>query len=384
MHRSVLPRPRAWLFCALSACGAASALAAPPAQAPNLDPLQRPAAMSVRANTSVLLSLARAGDRLVAVGERGTVLVSDDQGGSWRQVAVPVSVSLTGVYFVDAQQGWAVGHGQVVLHSADGGLSWTRQLDGVQAAQIELQAAQANPETSEGQLKTAQRLVREGADKPFLDLHFFDANHGLVVGAYGSIFATQDGGKTWHSRRADLDNPAGRHLYRLHVQGNVLYLAGEQGMLFHAPGREARFEQIKTPYAGSFFGVISSARGDVLAYGLRGNLWRKPANSNASDAWSQVPTPAPVTVTSAALLSDGSLVVVDEAGKLLRSTDDGQSFTSVALTQTAASFTDVVQARDGSLVLSSARGPLRIAAAAASTGTPAGTPAGTPTGTAKP
>jgi photosystem II stability/assembly factor-like uncharacterized protein len=342
----------AWWTGLLAACACLPAGAAPA----NFDPLQHPAAISVRATASVLLRLARAGERLVAVGERGTILLSDDQGKSWRQVPAPVSVSLTGVFFADDQNGWIVGHGQVVLHSQDGGQTWQRQLDGVQAARIELETAQADPNASEDQRKTAQRLVKEGADKPFLDVHFFDAQHGLVVGAYGSIFATADGGKTWRSRRADLNNPAGRHLYRLHVQGNELYLAGEQGALFHASGRDSRFEQVKTPYAGSFFGVLRSAKGDVLAYGLRGNLWRQAAGS---DTWDQVPTPAPVTITSAALLRDGSIVMVDEAGKLLRSTDEGKSLAPLPLSQTA-SFTDVVQARDGGLALTSARGAVRI------------------------
>jgi photosystem II stability/assembly factor-like uncharacterized protein len=329
----------------------------PVAAAPDsFDPLQHSAAISVRATASVLLSMARAGERLVAVGERGTILLSDDQGKSWRQVPVPVSVSLTGVSFIDGQTGWVVGHGQLVLHSQDGGQTWQRQLDGVQAARIELETTQADPNASEDQRKTAQRLVKEGADKPFLDVHFFDAQHGLVVGAYGSIFATADGGKTWRSRRADLNNQAGRHLYRLHVQGNDLYLAGEQGALYHARGRDSRFEQIKTPYAGSFFGVLLSAKGDVLAYGLRGNLWRQAAGN---DTWSQVPTPSPVTITSAALLRDGSIVMVDEAGKLMRSTDEGKSVAPLPLNQ-AASFTAVVQAGNAGLVLAGARGALRI------------------------
>ncbi len=54
-------------------------------------------------------------------GERGIVLLSDDAGVSWRQAKVPVSVSLTAVQFVDAEQGWAVGHLGVVLHTQDGG-----------------------------------------------------------------------------------------------------------------------------------------------------------------------------------------------------------------------------------------------------------------------
>ncbi len=52
----------------------------------------------------------KAGNRLVAVGERGIVLLSDDAGLNWKQVDVPVSVTLTGVQFVSPMKGWAIGH----------------------------------------------------------------------------------------------------------------------------------------------------------------------------------------------------------------------------------------------------------------------------------
>ena len=217
----------------------------------------------------------------------------------------------------------------------------------------------------------AQRLVDQGPDKPFLDVHFFDAQRGLVVGAYGAIFATQDGGKTWRSRRADVPNPTGRHLNHLLVQGESVYLAGEQGALFHAATPDGAFKLVQTPYAGTFFGIFASGQGDLLAYGLRGNVWRNPAGT---DTWDKVATPAPVTITAGARLSDGRLILVDEAGKLLLSRDHGQTFAQVALKQ-AASFTDVAQASDGSLVLSSARGAVHVPPAALS---------GTSLGTSKP
>ena len=44
---------------------------------------------------TVLQAITQAGQRLVAVGERGLVLLSDDAGKHWRQAQVPVSVTLT-------------------------------------------------------------------------------------------------------------------------------------------------------------------------------------------------------------------------------------------------------------------------------------------------
>ena len=62
--------------------------------------------------------------RIVAVGERGLVILSDDRGASWRQVPSPVSVTLTMVRFADEQHGVAVGHGGTVLTTDDAGTTW--------------------------------------------------------------------------------------------------------------------------------------------------------------------------------------------------------------------------------------------------------------------
>ena len=135
------------VICALLGLGLAertaqAASASADAVTPAVDPLQRPALFALRASRAVTLAIVSAGRRSVAAGERGIVLWSDDD-KTWQQAKVPVSVTLTALSFPTPQQGWAVGHGGLVLHSADGGQNWARQLDGRAAAQIELKAAQA-------------------------------------------------------------------------------------------------------------------------------------------------------------------------------------------------------------------------------------------------
>ena len=73
------------------------------------------------------LDIAYADNRIVAVGDRGKILYSDDQGDHWTQAITPSEVLLTSVCFADARHGWAVGHDALVLASSDGGESWTVQ-----------------------------------------------------------------------------------------------------------------------------------------------------------------------------------------------------------------------------------------------------------------
>jgi photosystem II stability/assembly factor-like uncharacterized protein len=314
------------------------------------DTLTTPAKMSSRSAQSVLLAVAGAGRRLVAVGERGVILLSDDNGASWKQAKVPVSVALTGVFFASPAMGWAVGHGGVVLHTSDGGVTWAKQLDGYQAAAAMLAAAKAGAKDAPS-LPDAERMVADGADKPFLDVYFADEQHGLVAGAYGLLFSTEDGGRSWVPRQGALDNRKGRHLYRFHVGKQAWYLAGEQGVLFRSQDQGRTWSTLSTPYNGTFFGVLEGAGGEVVAYGLRGNAWWS-ADQGAS--WNKSQVGVPVTLT-AGVRAGSALVLADEAGHVLRSTDGGRRFEPVPVAQPAP-FTDAVLAADGALVLSSARG----------------------------
>lgn len=329
-----------------------------------MDVLDMPARLSERAKSAVLNAVAIAGQRVVAVGEAGIILLSDDNGQTWRQAkVVPTSVTLTNVRFATASTGWAVGHSGVVLKTTDSGENWARQLDGKQAAQIELAAAdaamQSNAEAGARRQRDAQRMVTEGADKPFLDVYFFDEQNGLVVGAYGLIFATRDGGKTWVSQLGLVDNPKSRHLYHFAVAGTELLLTGEQGALYRVSEAGQRFTAMSSPYAGTLFGALAVPGGNTLVFGLRGNAFVSP---DQGTSWTKVDFGQPITLTAGTRLRDGRWVVADETGRVLVSRD-GTQFVNPGVTKMNAA-TGVVEAADGSLVLSTQHGAVRVAASA--------------------
>lgn len=325
------------------------------------DLLDLPAWESVRAQHSLQLAVSRAGNRLVAVGERGVVLLSEDDGRNWRQAEnVPVSVTLTDVHFVSATHGWAVGHSGVVLHSADGGETWQRQLDGNQAAKIILedarQRAAAGEVGAEKALRNAEYLVKDGPDKPFLDVAFLSQTQGYVVGAYGLALETRDGGETWQSLVGRVPNPRGKHLYQVQIKDQHLLICGEQGALFSSSDAGGSFAEVLTPYGGTFFGALNLDAQGLLAYGLRGNAW---LSLDGGASWQKADVGQPVTLSAGLRLNDGSVLLADESGRLLRSTDNAQSFTALPV-QPGTGITGIVEAADGALILSSARGMSRI------------------------
>jgi photosystem II stability/assembly factor-like uncharacterized protein len=318
--------------------------------------LGEPALISPKALGAATLAVARAGARLVAVGERGTVLLSDDHGASWRQAAVPVRVTLTAVRFVDDQLGWAAGHQGVILHTRDGGASWVKQLDGVRAAALISEAARGG--SDERAKRSAQRFVDDGPDKPFFDIEFVDAQRGWAVGAYNLAFATSDGGASWQPIVASLPNPSARHLYAVRASGSQLVIAGEQGLLLKSGDGGASFAALASPYKGSFFGLLAARSGTLIAHGLRGNAFR---SVDGGARWDKIDTGVPVSISASTELSDGTLALVGQTSELLVSRDDGRSFSRAGAASQPLPASGVAGSADGRWVLATLRGTHRVA-----------------------
>lgn len=310
---------------------------------------------------SIMLDVAQSENRLIAVGERGFIILSEDDGETWSQAKSPATDTLTRVIFVDSNHGWAVGHGGVVLHTSDGGVTWHQQLNGKQAAQIELDAALQAQESGRGEsgerrVLLARRLVAEGDDKPFLAVHFFDKKSGIVLGAYGLAFATEDGGKTWDSIMDQLENPRGLHLYDLETVNGTHFIAGEQGLLLRANGRDEKFRMLDTPVTGTLFGLLPSSSRGVLAFGLKGRMYISEDNGNT---WKSVSNDDDATITNGERISDGTLLLVDEAGRLLVSRDGGKHFDASPVPNPTY-LTGLTRTKEGAVVLTSVRGVFRL------------------------
>jgi photosystem II stability/assembly factor-like uncharacterized protein len=270
------------------------------------DAANEPAEHASLAATSLLLDLAQAGARMVAVGERGHILLSDDQGATWRQAkSVPTRTMLTAVYFADAEYGWAVGHDETILNTLDGGETWTR--------------SHFAPESQQ----------------PLLDLWFANRISGIAVGAYGGYFTTNDGGRHWTGTKfaappkpgdpplAAGDVPPDYHLNRIVGVGNRLYIAAEGGQLYRSDDRGAHWRALPSPYEGSFFGLVPIRGDGLLAFGLRGHLFR---SADAGETWHALETHTTAMLTDGIAINDLRVVIAGLAGVLLVSGDAGETF----------------------------------------------------------
>lgn len=251
------------------------------------------------ATQALLLDVVEAGTRLVAVGEFGHVLFSDDDGGSWTQAAsVPTRNTLTGVIFLDNQTGYAIGHEATILKTIDGGNNWT-----------------------------LQHNERRGED-PLFGIYFADANNGLAVGGFSKVFETSNGGETWRQRTLIEDSYDDFHLNDIFAdkRGNV-YIPAEFGTVYKSRDRGKTWAAVETGYDGSLWGGMGLADGSVLVHGMRGNAF---VTRNGGKDWRQLDTGIDQSLTGGVQLQDGTIVLTGLSGSVLVSTDNTKSFKAIS------------------------------------------------------
>jgi photosystem II stability/assembly factor-like uncharacterized protein len=268
--------------------------------------LQAPAALADNALVTVgplsaqtmqrllLIDAAHIGERIVAVGDHGSIVYSNDNGKSWIRAKAPVAPMLTAIDFVDAKKGWAVGHDSLILVTADGGETWTMQFSAPKE------------------------------QRPLLDVVFLNAESGFAVGAYGAFYETADGGKTWTSRKLLEDD---KHLNSIIKTGDgKLLILGEAGTILQSSDAGKTFGPVVSPYKGSLFGAVLAKDGAVVAFGMRGRIFR---SVDAGKSWTAVENASSASLMGGTALADGTLVLAGAAGTVLVSKDNGQTFAPV-------------------------------------------------------
>ncbi len=269
------------------------------------------------ATHSLLLDITRADGTLVAVGERGHVILSND-GEHWKQAdVVPTRSTLTTVFSL-GQRLWAGGHDAVIITSADGGNTWTRQ------------------------------FFDPGREQAVMDILFTDENHGVAIGSYGLYLHTSDGGRTWKDGAVDPENT-------YHLNGMLRFadgrrmIAGEAGYSYRSFDDGQSWEALSLPYQGSMWGALKTDAGCVLFYGLRGHVMR---SCDFGSTWTELDSGTQSSI-SGAVQADGKVVLVANNGIILVLKD---GVFKVHRHSSGVDFSAVAAMGDGSFVLTGEHG----------------------------
>jgi photosystem II stability/assembly factor-like uncharacterized protein len=319
------------LFCGLLA----STLAL--AGQPPTDRLQRAAVAPAEPQAQAFNDLLAVPGGFLAVGRNGLIVRGDGQ--VLTAIDSPTSVLLTAVQGQPGQALWAVGHDGVILRGDAAGANWQRVFDGWQFNRLQMAAAQHQVETAQqaltatpGDKALQQRLddarfyledaeasAVAGPSRPFLDLWFRDARQGWVVGAYGAMLHTVDGGEHWQVLD-NLPNPERLHLNSVvETAPDILLVAGEGGRLYRSTDSGATWDAAQQLGNASLYQLIPlAAPGDVLVVGFGGYVAR---SQDAGSSWQTLTVPSSASLFGGTALLDGGVLLLGHGGSLLYSAD---------------------------------------------------------------
>ena len=280
------------------------------------------------------------------VGRSGLVLATSNGGKRWMRQKTPTKQHLFAVHFLDGgQEGWAVGSFGVVLRTTDGGKRWTK-------VKVVLQQQEAAP--GEKQRATGQQAEPQeddfgegawgGDDDPYgvdgqdgdepqegsapddggpsFDRHLngvwaLGPGRAIAAGESGKIIATTDGGASWQPRESGVWAPLYRILFVSPERG---FIGGGVGTLLRTDDGGATWQRIATGNQAHLFGL--ARLGDRLhATGSRGTLLRQ-----RGDRFERVKLGIYGWLSALAFGRDGAGLLVGGQGRVLRTSDGGQSW----------------------------------------------------------
>ena len=252
---------------------------------------------ATRPDGLLVTGLAQSGERTVAVGELGRILIADSPNGPWREAVVKPQrgSTFTRVIFTDADTAIAVGHDGWIVRSTDRGQTWNEVV--------------FDPERGEAVL---------GVAGPF-------GGKLYAYGAFGQYLVSDDNGVNWrHERHAAIGD---RHLSAMtQAADGSLLIVGETGLMVRSADQGQTWARLPEIYKGSFYGVQRLPDDTLLVFGMRGNAFISRDNGST---WTRSRIDGGLSLYDAVIDPDGAVILVGENSTVFRSTDSGASFRQI-------------------------------------------------------
>lgn len=233
-----------------------------------------------------LLDVALAGERAIAVGQLGLVLIRD-QSAIWTESSVDIEERFMSVdLHADGLAVAVGGFGQVRI-SNDSGRTW------------------AAPDVA------FSSFVEEGYDPHLYAVEVTPAGRIIIVGEFGLVVVSDDRGESWRLVRQGDESLSAVHV---RVDGTG-YAVGQNGIVLRTTDSGDHWDRVDPGLGGNLLGVSSSSDGLVIVPGMRnmllstddGGTFMSVGDSDVNSNWYQ----------AAAMGSDGAFVV-GHTGRILR------------------------------------------------------------------
>lgn len=236
---------------------------------------------------------------VVAVGGNGTVLVSDDAGENWETVSTDINQLLFKVFFLNAQAGYALG-ADSLFGSDDGGRSWHPVAD-----------LPSRPES----------------------VWFLNETVGLLTTLSGRVYRTTDSGKSWTEVYTDTTQNL-RSVGFLN-NGRTGFICGPIGGLLKTSDSGQTWAFLGGADSGTVpVDVAVREDGVILLAGAGRNSERitLQRSENFGESWQTIPVETKfsgLVLSNICLNAQGQGLICSNLGSVLRTDDAWKTYVTV-------------------------------------------------------
>lgn len=259
-----------------------------------------------------------------AVGDDGVIVHSGDGGLTWSTQHQGVGGRLWSVHFPAPDSGYVVGEDDLLFRTSDGGDLWTdRPTIGFNLTDVYMFDSRNGLAVGRDDiLKTIDAaaswdiyLDEDDFVSSLYSVTFADRNHGWAVGGGANkILITLNGGGTWDP----VPNPTGQILMDVtFVNSSHGWAVGVGGTIVHTADGGATWTKQTVGTSGTLHGVDFWDTDNGVVVGDGGEVF---TTTNGGDTWEQRLTGTVVNLFNVSFVNASTFVICGEAGMLLRFT----------------------------------------------------------------
>ena len=238
------------------------------------------------------------------VGELGRIIRTTDGGKTWVRQDAGTKRPFLAMSCLDAKTAWIAGKEGIVYATKDGGDSWTK--------------------------------LATGSNRHIFTMEFATADRGHAAGDFGTMVHTEDGGKTWTAMRVPetvvlpdsaLDTgvePGDVNLYGIsYGDADHVWVVGEFGIVIMSEDGGRTWQQQHTPIEITLFGVRFGDTKRGFAVGMDSTIL---ATDDGGTTWRSVPPPITQRSYYDVALRGQVGWIVGDSGTVLKTSDGGTTW----------------------------------------------------------
>jgi len=242
--------------------------------------------------------------------------------------------ALYGVCFLD-QSGFAVGLAGSVLTTEDAGKTWQDGSAGVSDALLSVSCGQS-ASLAVGQAGLIVRKVGDtewakvdsGTDQRLLSVSANDSGLAVIVGGFGTVLKSTDGGASWATLSFDweaiLNDFLEPHVYDVSVSAEgIITIVAEFDLVMRSVDQGETWDIVNKGDT-SLFGLHFRDANTGFAVGQNGKVIK---STDGGLTWDVMPTQTKENLLD--VWSSGNQVLISGIRTLLRSRDDGRTWESI-------------------------------------------------------